>query len=70
VEVTPLELKLTIEDQIAREEAKVDYDKENECCLCYCTLYDNLKEVSLQKLIEEQRSILSKKLQGSPDSEL
>jgi len=32
-EVTPMELKLTIEMQQAQGE-KVDYDKENSCCIC------------------------------------
>jgi hypothetical protein len=31
---------------------KVDYDKENECCLCKCALYDNIREISVEKAIE------------------
>ena len=37
---------------MAKKDAKIDYDKENECCLCFCTLYDNLKETSVKKLIQ------------------
>ena len=46
-EVSPLELKMTIETQMTEENAKVDYDKENECCLCFCPLYEGLKEMSI-----------------------
>ena len=47
LEVTPLELKLTIEEEMLQEDKKVDYDKENECSLCYCSLFDGLQEMTL-----------------------
>jgi len=43
---------LTIEEQVIDTQGKVDYDKENECCLCMCPLYDDLKEMTLADAIK------------------
>jgi hypothetical protein len=40
--VTPLELKLAIESRLENANEKIDYDKENECSICLCPLYDHL----------------------------
>ena len=51
IEISPLELKLSIETQVANGE-KVDFDKENLCSICFCELYDNLKDMGYPALIE------------------
>eukprot|EP00347_Sterkiella_histriomuscorum_P018798 403344134 len=62
IEVSPLELKLTIEDHTTVQPATViDYDKENECCLCFCELYDDLKNLSLKEVSRMQMDIIIKK---------
>jgi hypothetical protein len=43
MEVTPLELKLSIESLIAQEKEKVSFEKENECCICMTSLFDDLE---------------------------
>lgn len=50
IEITPLELKLTIEDHMTVPGQKIDYDKENECCLCFCALYDDLQKMSFEEV--------------------
>ena len=37
LEVTPLELRLTIEARSIRE--RIVFDDENKCCICHCELY-------------------------------
>ena len=59
IEVSPLELKLTIEDEMTLEDKKVDYDKENECSICCSDLYENLREMSVEDAIGFQKKILS-----------
>lgn len=63
-EVTPLELKISIEHHMTKADQKVDYDKENECSLCFCTLYEGIKEKSVATVIEEQKVIFDKKMKG------
>jgi hypothetical protein len=69
LEVSPLELKLAIEASMAQhllaaqkseeeqKKGKFDYEKENECCLCKCPLYDELKEKTIQQLISDQKKL-------------
>ena len=53
IEVSPLELKLSLDTQLANGD-KVDFDKENSCPICFCDLYDNLKEMGYAELIANQ----------------
>ena len=50
IEVSPLELKLSLDTQEANGE-KVDFEKENNCPICFCDLYDDLKDQSYDELI-------------------
>ena len=43
---------------------KVDYEKENECSLCYCNLYEGLEGQSLAQIIEAQKKLLQAKVNG------
>lgn len=66
VEVTKLYLKLTIEDHIAsNKDHKVDYDKENNCPLCFCPLYDGLQASTLDDVISEQKELMNAKTGAS-----
>lgn len=47
MEITPLELFLTIQARIAEGTHKINFEKESECSLCYCALYDNLETTSM-----------------------
>ena len=43
LEVSPLELRLTIEaDIISNEDKKINFDDENRCCICTIELYEGL----------------------------
>ena len=60
LEVSPMELKLTIEMQQALGE-KVDYAKENSCCICMTDLYEGIQEMTIDQVKEVQRKIISEK---------
>ena len=66
IEVSPLELKLSLDTKEANGE-KVDFDKENNCPICFCELFDNLKEMGYAELIANQKNILKLKKQSSAD---
>lgn len=68
VEISPLELKLTIEEQKLEALAvqakqgkdaklKFDYDKENSCSICMCELYDGLESSTMDQVIKDQKSL-------------
>ena len=63
MEVTPLELKLSIEARRDNPAEKVDAEKENECCICFTELYDNLNSMSVQEVIEMQKTIFNAKVE-------
>ena len=49
LEVSPMELKLSIEMQQALGE-KVDYAKENSCCICMTDLYEGIQEMTIDQV--------------------
>jgi hypothetical protein len=53
MEVTPLELKLSIESLIATDNGKVSYEKENECCICMTSLFEDLESKSMEEIVAE-----------------
>ena len=59
IEVSPLELKMSLDVQTANGD-KVDFDKENNCPICFCELYDNLKEMGYAELIANQQNIIKR----------
>ncbi|CDW91819.1 UNKNOWN [Stylonychia lemnae] len=63
----PLNLKLTIEEQVIDAQGKFDYDKENECCLCKCELYDDLKSLNMEIAIKNQQNLISSVQKGSSE---
>ena len=71
--MAPLEFKLYILQQIAKEKAnksqaekdkKVDYSKWNSCPMCMCELYPEPFEQSTIEQISEQQQVLVKATQG------
>ena len=62
LEVTPLELKLAIESRIDNPNEQLDYDKENECPLCLCPLYDHLQDKTIEEMIDRQKQIFAAKI--------
>ena len=55
----------------SKEEVKgFDYEKENECCLCKCPLYEGLQEANLADVIKEQKKIRNKKMKEEDSAEL
>ena len=52
-----------------QEDKKVDYDKENECSLCYCSLFDGLQEMPMADAIKLQQGIYSKKMNGKANED-
>ena len=60
LEVSPMELKLSIEMQQALGE-KVDYEKENSCCICMTDLYEGIQEMTIDQVKEVQRKIIVEK---------
>ena len=42
--------------------ARIDYDKENECCICLLPLYDNLQQMSIDEATEMNRKIFAAKI--------
>ena len=65
LEVSPMELKLTIEMQEAQGE-KVDYDKENSCCLCLSEHYEGLQQMTIDEVKDLQRKILLARSEKKP----
>ena len=59
-EVTPLELKLTVlYEKALEEERKIDFDKENNCPICSCELYEGLFTThSIDSELHQQSLIL------------
>mgnify|MGYP001612079802 CR=1 FL=1 len=41
---------------------KIDYEKENECCLCMSTLYEDLDKKSVSEIITQQKQIFAAKI--------
>jgi len=60
LEVSPMELKLSIEMQQAMGE-KVDYAKENSCCICMGDLYEGIQEMTIDQVKDVQRKIIDEK---------
>jgi uncharacterized protein YacL (UPF0231 family) len=60
LEVSPMELKLSIEMQQAMGE-KVDYAKENSCCICMTDLYEGIQEMTIDQVKDVQRKIIDEK---------
>ena len=52
-----MELKLSIEMQQALGE-KVDYAKENSCCICMTDLYEGIQEMTIDQVKDVQRKII------------
>lgn len=60
LEVSPMELKLSIEMQQALGE-KVDYAKENSCCICMTDLYEGIQKMTIDQMKDVQRKIIVEK---------
>lgn len=72
--MSPLELKLTVMmEQAQNEEKKVDFEKENQCPLCFCPLFDGLfDKMTMDEVVQAQTAIIKQKnhFTGAKDDEV